>query len=148
MLRRFTSKTDFNSPPEMDEPITQDFRERESWETVFQNHGLRLVFKGPAGSGKSFSLAQELRKRLSLARKELEDSRSLHELELPILVKSKCVSRLRIQEHHRSSAGNRVRNLLIPISKAGGILRSPLDRGRRLFIVIDGLDELPATSES
>lgn len=139
-----------DEPKETFKPEQQLTRERESWEMVFRNDGLRLVFTGDAGSGKSFSLAQEIRKRLSLARNELESSRPLDELELPILVKAnalvdspyeRVVDALRAalsKSSHESSTvfvdwWNRAFNS---------------DRGRRLFIVIDGLDELPEKSEN
>lgn len=121
---------------------------RESWETVFRNDGLRLVFTGSAGSGKSFSLTQEIRKRISNARKELENSRSLYELELPILVKASVlvsasqerVTDILLASLSESSPSKRFRNWWHHALNA--------DRGRRLFIIIDGLDELSEDSES
>ena len=144
---RFKTKKDSNAPPEMPDAITQTFRERESWDTVFQNHGLRLVFKGSAGSGKSFSLAQELRKRLSLARRELENSRSLNELELPILVKANALVGSGYKSITEALLAN-VSETVDPDFKSWWQAAFTIDRGRRLFIVIDGLDELPETSEN
>ncbi len=124
-------------------------KERESWDTVFRNDGLRLVFIGGAGSGKSFSLMQEIRKRLSQARKQLEESRPLHDLELPIFVKASVLV---------ASSKERVADALLASVFESSLPASThftnwwrrafeSERGRRLFIVIDGLDELSDESE-
>jgi len=122
--------------------------ERESWEAVFRNDGLRLVFTGNAGSGKSFSLTQEIRKRLAHARKELENSCPLHELELPILVKASAlvspshekVADILLASFTESARSRHFRNWWHHAFNS--------ERGRRLLIIIDGLDELSEDSES
>jgi len=145
--RRFANKADRRKKKTNDEP--QRVKERESWETIFRNDGLRLVFIGGAGSGKSFSLTQEIRKRLSSSRKQLEDSAPLTELELPILVKASVLA----ESEHKG-----VSDALLASVSDSTLSASPhfarwwrnafeSERGRRLFIVIDGLDELPDESE-
>ncbi len=124
-------------------------RERESWDTVFRNDGLRLVFIGGAGSGKSFSLTQEIRKRLSQARKQLEGSHPLHDVQLPIFVRASVLV---------ASAQERVADALLASVFESNLPASThfsnwwrrafeSERGCRLFIVIDGLDELSDESE-
>jgi hypothetical protein len=140
--RNLISKTRVDLRPETARPESQSAWEHESWETVFRNDGLRLVFTGDAGSGKSFSLNQEIRKRLSHARNELENSRPLHELELPILVKASVlvsapqekVADLLLASLSGSSHSQHFRNWWRHAFNS--------ERGRRLFIIIDGLDEL------
>lgn len=142
--RWFTKETRTTPPKDAEETVSRDFGERESWETVFRNSGLRLVFTGGAGSGKSFSLAQEIRKRLSQARSDLNNSRPLQDLDLPILVKANA---LVASPHERVADA-----LLASLSESSYANSSHFvnwwrrafntDRGRRLFIVIDGLEEL------
>jgi hypothetical protein len=125
--------------------------QREPWEKVFRGTGLRLIFKGGAGSGKSFSLSQEVRRRLSKARTELENfERLLYDLDIPVFIKASA-----LVESDKESIADAVLSALPDLSKP---VPSQLtdwwnhafetERGRRLFIVIDGLDELPETSQS
>jgi hypothetical protein len=125
----------------------QSIWEPKSWAGVFWDSGLRLAFTGDAGSGKSFSLNQEIRKRLSHARNELENFRPLDELELPILVKANVLV---------STSQEKVADILL--ANLQDLSRSKhfqnwwrhafnSEQGRRLFIIIDGLDELPETPE-
>lgn len=125
-------------------------KQRESWNKVFQGKGLRLVFKGGAGSGKSFSLSQEVRKRLAKARLQLEDfSCALNELEIPIFIKASA-----LVTSNKDNITEAILGILPNLSNSNSIYLTDWlhtafepENGKRLFIIVDGLDELPETSQ-
>lgn len=125
-------------------------KQRESWNKIFQGKGLRLVFKGGAGSGKSFSLSQEVRKRLAKARLQLEDfSCAVNELEIPIFIKASA-----LLTSNKDNITEAVLGVLPNLSNSNSVYLSDwlhtafeTENGKRLFIIVDGLDELPETSQ-
>lgn len=119
-------------------------RQQQAWGSVFSNSGLRLIFKGGAGSGKSFSLTQEVRERLSLSRQQLLESLPVADVDLPIFVKASAFA-----ESQEESVVDALLSSLTKSSYSRSIhfrhwWREAFERdlGRRLFIVIDGLDEI------
>lgn len=125
--------------------------QKESWKEVFAGEGQRIIFKGAAGSGKSFSLGQEIRQRSVKARAELENFRcSLFDLEIPIFVKASV-----LVSSNQGNIEDTILDSLFTTQKAispelNRWIRDAFrtDRGKRLFIVVDGLDELPESSLS
>jgi len=126
-------------------------KQRESWKKIFSGIGQRIVFKGGAGSGKSFSLSQEVRQRLTKARSRLESfSCSLNDLDVPIFVKAGVIiasKKPTIEEIIFDSLFESPKSVSPQLIKWFNHAFSS-ENGRRLFIVIDGLDELPETSLS
>jgi hypothetical protein len=125
-------------------PASATERQQHSWGSVFSNSGLRLIFKGGAGSGKSFSLTQEVRERLSLGRQQLLESSPAADVDLPIFVKASALA-----ESQEESVVDALLSSLTKSSYSRSVhfrhwWREAFERdlGRRLFIVIDGLDEI------
>lgn len=117
---------------------------KSSWESVFRRDGLRLLFVGDAGSGKSFSLTQEVRQRLADARTQLESPDcDLWELSLPLIVRATT-----LVEKEGPAADALLQCLADPsLASSSGFYNwwhqaFASEKGRRLFIVIDGLDEI------
>lgn len=133
-------------PPDDKEhlPASATESQQQSWGSVFSNSGLRLIFTGGAGSGKSFSLTQEVRERLSLSRQQLLESPPVADVDLPIFVKASVLA-----ESQEESVVDALLSSLTKSSYSRSVhfrhwWREAFERdlGRRLFIVIDGLDEI------